>query len=176
MKYLAFAVISKPQTKLAYELSKFIQSTGCNVSEARWATLGTEGIGSYLVSGNWNAIAKLEAGLSNFERKHETTIVPRRVELNEPHPDRLPYTVYLTAHDRPGILEDVIGFLAAEDIEIMEISGSTFVGRFTKAPMASLTISLTIPINALISDLRERFIVFCDELNLDATLEPDKGG
>ncbi|MBI5448198.1 MAG: hypothetical protein HY939_05670 [Gammaproteobacteria bacterium] len=175
MKYLAFAVISKPQTKLVYDLSKFIQAAGCNILEMRWVTLGKEGVGSYLLSGNWNAIAKLEVGFPHFERKHEITIIPRRVELTEPHADRLPYTVYVTSQDRAGIFEDVMGFLTSEDAEIIEVNAYTYVGRFTKAPMASLTIALSLPASLLISDFRERFIVFCDELNLDATLEPDKG-
>jgi glycine cleavage system transcriptional repressor len=40
--------------------------------------------------------------------------------------------------------------------------------------MFSLTMSVNIPAATQISDLRERFILFCDDLNLDAIIEPEK--
>lgn len=174
MKYLAMSLTGKPQTKMAHEFAKFIRVSGCNIIESRSFMLGSQMMGYCFVGGNWSAIAKLEAGLPNFERKHEVNIYPRKVELGEARADRLSYTIYLIALDRPGILEDVMAFLAAEDVEIIEVSGYHFQGRFTKALMASLTVSITLPTNLLISDFRERFIIFCDDLNLDATLEPDK--
>ncbi|OGT42493.1 MAG: hypothetical protein A3F13_01720 [Gammaproteobacteria bacterium RIFCSPHIGHO2_12_FULL_40_19] len=174
MKHLALAVISKPQFKLMHELLKFVRSCGCNVIEMRWFNPGNEAIGFYLLGGNWNNIAKLEAGIPNIERKYEVTILPRRVELRDAQPDRLLYTIYIMALDRPGILEEVMGFLSGEDVEAVDINGYVFEGRYTKAPISSVSISIAVPSAVLISDFRERFIGFCDDLNLDATLEPDK--
>ena len=174
MKYLALSVISKPDTKLTYELAKFFHAAGCIILEARWFGLGGEGMGHYLLEGNWNAIAKLETQLSAFEKKHAVTVLPRRVELKEAQPDRLPYTIYLLAKDRPGIVQDVMGFLTDEAVDVLDVYAYTFQAHITQAKMASLTISLSIPAKILISDFREHFIGFCDELNLDATLEPDK--
>src|SRR3990167_8583664 len=137
MKYLAIAVISKPHTKLVYELSKFVRAAGCNILESHWYTPGGEAMGSYLVAGNWNAIAKLETGLPSFERKHEVALIPRRVEIAEPNPNYLPYVIYITALDRPGILEEVMAFLVDEEVNIFEINGGHFQARHTLAQMMS---------------------------------------
>lgn len=174
MKYLALTVISKPQAKLVYELAKFIKHAGCNVMEVKWSNPGTESVGYYLISGNWNSIAKLESTVAHFERKHEMSLLVRRVDIREAQLDRLPYTIYLTSQDHPGVLEEVMGFLASEDIEVIHITGNTFLARYTSVPMVTMTIEMTIPTSYLISDFRERFILFCDELNLDVTVEPDK--
>lgn len=176
MKYLAMSIIGKPQTKIVHELAKLVRSSGCNLIETRWYTVGGEAMGYCYLSGNWNAIAKLETNLPGFERKYEISLVPRRIEPKEPQPERLPYTIYLTALDRPGILEEIMEFLVSEDIEILEINGYSFQAKYTQAPMVSLTVPITLSSNLLISDFRERFIIFCDELNLDATVEPDKNG
>ena len=41
--------------------------------------------------------------------------------------------------------------------------------------MLVLNMTVNIPVNMHIADLRERFTLFCDDLNLDASMEPMKG-
>lgn len=174
MKYLALTIMSKAQSKLIHELARFIKAASCSVLEMRWLNPGEDALAYCLIAGNWNAIAKLESGLPNFERKYEMQIHARRIEKRETQLDRLPYSIFITSQDHPGVLEEVMGFLAAEDIEVMNLSGETYLAKHTGVTMVSLTIEITIPTSYLISDFRERFILFCDELNIDATVEPEK--
>ena len=45
----------------------------------------------------------------------------------------------------------------------------------TGTPMFSVNLAIGIPASMHIAMLREEFLDFCDDLNLDAVLEPIKG-
>ena len=174
MKYLALALMGNNRLDVLNDLVKYVTSCGCNIVECQANDMGKEWVATFFLSGTWNALAKLETNLPTFEKKHELKILSSRTELPEPEPEKLPYTVYVVAQDRPGILEEVLNFLIQEGVELKDYHGHTYLGRFTKANMITLTINVTIPAERLISEIRERFILFCDDLNLDATMEPDK--
>jgi glycine cleavage system transcriptional repressor len=66
------------------------------------------------------------------------------------------------------------GFFAARKVEIAEVSTRSYAATHTGAPMFSVQMSINIPANVHISGLREEFMDFCDQLNVDAILEPVK--
>lgn len=174
MKHLALTLMGSNRLNILNEVIKFITTCGCNIVESQAIPVGKEWVASFLLAGTWNAIAKIETNLDNFQKKHDLKVCSVRTETRDPEPDKLPYTVYVVAQDRPGILEEVIGFLIEEGLDIKDFQGQTYLGRYTRASMNNLTINIAIPAERLISEIRERFILFCDDLNLDATMEPDK--
>ena len=60
-------------------------------------------------------------------------------------------------------------------VRVTEASSATYVAQQTGATMLSLHISVAVPASLHIATLREDFMILCDELNLDAVLEPIKG-
>ena len=52
---------------------------------------------------------------------------------------------------------------------------SSYAAPHTGTPMFSMRLKVEIPADISISRLREEFFEFCDELNLDAVIEPFKG-
>ena len=51
---------------------------------------------------------------------------------------------------------------------------STYAAAHTGTPMFSVHLSVDIPANMQISGLRDEFMDFCDQLNVDAVIEPVK--
>jgi glycine cleavage system transcriptional repressor len=51
---------------------------------------------------------------------------------------------------------------------------STYAAAHTGTPMFSVNMSVGIPSETHIASLRDDFMEFCDNLNLDAVLEPLK--
>ena len=58
---------------------------------------------------------------------------------------------------------------------VNDLSSTTYVAQLTGTRMVSLHVSVAIPARLHIATLREEFMMLCDELNLDAVLEPMKG-
>ena len=83
-----------------------------------------------------------------------------------------PYQVTVVAMDHPGIVRNVTQFFSGRDINIEELETETYAAAHTGTTMFSLAMTVSLPSNLTIGELREEFLDFCDELNLDAALNP----
>ena len=103
------------------------------------------------------------------------TIVAKRTEHRTPTGDTLPYAVEVVAVSQPGIVHHLASFFASRSINIEDMVTRSYSAPHTGTPMFSVNLAIGIPANMHIAMLREEFLDFCDELNLDAVLEPIKG-
>ncbi len=174
LKYLAVTVLGAGQPDLANELAKLTASSGCHIVNCHISRLGNEYVANLLLSGTWSAIAKIESGFPALEQKQNINILLRRTEIPTATDEVLPYSVFLVAIDRPGIIYKITDFFAEQEIYINELNTDSYTARQTSTVMLTITMRINIPINMHIADLRERFILFCDDLNIDAILEPER--
>jgi len=63
-------------------------------------------------------------------------------------------------------------FFSTREINIEDLSTWTYAAAHTGTPMFSMNMTISVPASVNIGRLRDEFTRFCDELNLDATLEP----
>jgi glycine cleavage system transcriptional repressor len=174
MKHLVLIVLGALRAGSINELIKLIAHYECHIVDSRISALGQEFAANILVAGNWNAIAKLESNLPLLETKLGLNILHRNTQLNEPNPKLLPYSIYITAQDSPDAVYKITQFLTHEKLAINSLYTNSYIAPYTEAPMINLTISISIPMSVHIADLRERFMLFCDDLNLDVIMEPQK--
>ena len=102
------------------------------------------------------------------------TISARRTEVKPPRPDTVNYTVDVVCLDQPGVLHSLAGFFSSRGVDIGDISTRTYSAAHTGAPMFSVYMVVHVPTRIHIAALREEFMDLCDNLNLDAILEPMK--
>jgi glycine cleavage system transcriptional repressor len=171
-KFLVITAVGTDRPGLIRDLAKAIADLGCNVSDARMSVLGSEFSLMMLVSGSWNAIAKLESQAAALGKKVDLVLNAYRTEGRAPREDVMAYVVDMATLDRPGIIAEVTDFFASRNINIDEMSSWSYSAIHTGAPMLSLSMNIGIPADVHIGRLRDEFTDFCDALNLDATLEP----
>lgn len=171
-KYLVITAIGKDRAGLISELSEAVVDTGCGITDSRMTALGTEFALIMMLAGTWNAVAKLEAMIPALQKKLGLTMTAQRAEERPAREKRVPYLVDIVALDRPGVVHDVARFFDERQIDIDDMSTWTYEAANTGAPMFSVSMSISIPSDLHIGRLRDEFTDFCDELNLDATLEP----
>lgn len=174
LQYLVISVIGKDELGAINELSALAATSSCNIKESRVASFGTEFGFIMLISGSWDTIAKFENALPSLAKRKDWQIAFRRSSVQEYEEKLLPYTVQVVALDSVGLIEQISGFFYAQGIRIRELYTTTYPASHTGTSMFSLTMSINVPATIQISELRERFILFCDDLNLDAIVEPDK--
>lgn len=138
------------------------------------AVLGAEFSMIALISGNWNAVAKIENVLPRLAEKLELTIQSKRTEPRRDVGNLIPYGVEVVSLEHAGIVHDVAKFFADRDINIEDLYTSTYPAPHTGTRMFSLHMTVGIPADTAIANLRGEFMDFCDELNLDAMLAPVK--
>mgnify|MGYP001216944544 CR=1 FL=1 len=66
------------------------------------------------------------------------------------------------------------GFFAGRSVEIVEVTTRSYPAAHTGTTMFSVQMFINIPSEIHIAVLREEFMEFCDQLNLDAIMEPVK--
>jgi glycine cleavage system transcriptional repressor len=155
-------------------LSKRVSDCGCNVVEARVATLGSELSVQVLTQGSWDAIAKLENALTKLDRDHFLRLTHFRTEAKTQQTNLLPYVVEVIAADKPGVLFQLADFFDKHQITIEQLHSTRYRAMQTGADMFSAQITIGIPNTMHLSALRDDFLEFCDGLNLDAIMDPMK--
>ena len=86
----------------------------------------------------------------------------------------MPYGIDIVSLDQPGIVFRLANFFAARDIEIADLSTRKYAAAHTGSPMFAIQMSINVPASVSISHLRDEFHELCDQLNLDAILDPVK--
>jgi len=153
---------------------KRIVDSGCNVIDARVASIGREVSVLTLAVGSWDAIAKLESALLRMEREDQMRLTSFRTGAKPLQPDVLPYVVEVVAADKPGILYQIAQFFSQRAISIEQLQSTRYRAMQTGADMCSAQMTIGIPASTHIAALRDEFLEFCDSLNLDAIMDPMK--
>jgi glycine cleavage system transcriptional repressor len=171
---IVISAIGRDRAGIVNELTRVILECGGNVLESRMTAMGAEFAMLILVSGNWHTPAKLEAELGKLAESAGLAITFRRTEERAPSRDLIPYAVDVVCLDQPGIVFNLANFFASREIEISELNTRSYAAAHTGAPMFAVQMHINIPHTLHISTLREDFLEFCDQLNLDAIIEPLK--
>ncbi|HAZ60509.1 MAG TPA: glycine cleavage system protein R [Gammaproteobacteria bacterium] len=171
---LVFSAVGPNRPAHVEVLARVIRDAGCNILDSRMTVLGSDFAMICLVSGAWDAIAKIEAALPRACEQADLLLSLRRTEQRNPGSDRMPYAVEVVAIDHPGIVYDIAGFFTARDIQVEDMHSTTYAAAHTGAPMFSLHLTVSLSAQTSIAALRGEFMEFCDHLNLDAIIEPVK--
>ncbi|EHQ51056.1 amino acid-binding ACT domain-containing protein [Ectothiorhodospira sp. PHS-1] len=174
--HLVISTMGEDRPGLAEQLSRVILESGCSIQDSHMSALGGTFAALMLVSGNWNTLSKLDGALAALGRQADLEILSRRTG---PRQDTvvpsLPYSVDVISLDQPGIVHQLVGFFTARGVGIRELNSHAYVAVHSGTPMFNAHLSVEIPTTEHIASLREDFLDFCDELNLDGVIEPIKG-
>ncbi len=173
---LVITVLGANRPDLIVELTRTIKDCKCTILESRMTELGNEFAGHLLVEGNWNHIVRLENSLETLANRYTLKVATLRAQEREEEEEdsALPYAVDIFATDQINNIHDLSAFLNDHSIEILDLSTSRYPAPFTGSPLFLAHMIVKIPAGTRIVSLRDEFLDFCDQLNLDAILEPVK--
>lgn len=172
--YLLISAFATHPDSPLLSVSRKIADSGCNLVDARLATVGRDVSVLALALGSWDAVAKLESGLGRLEREEGIRLMFYRTGPKPLQSNLLPYIVEVVAADKPGILFQLADFFDRQGITIENLHSSRYRAMQTGADMFSAQITIGVPSNMHIAALRDDFLEFCDHLNLDAIMDPMK--
>lgn len=174
MEYLKLAALGTKNSSLLDNICSLISKNKCNIESVRAALLGNDPALLILIAGNWDRIARVETGIKNLAKKNEFNYLLERTKPEKPKSDSLPYTAQIIALDQPGILNEICQFFSKQDIVITDLNATTYPTSQSKNPMGFTNISLAVPADINISNLREQFMILCEAMNVDGILEPER--
>lgn len=172
---LVISALGEDRAGIVNELSRVISDTGCNIEDSRMTVLGGDFAIILLVEGRWNELAKLEAALPGVGRRLGLAVNAKRTTPARREGNLLPYTVEVVSIDHPGIVNQLANFFSSREINIRDMATTSYAAAHTGTPMFQVQMTVDVPAAMHIARLREDFMDFCDQLNLDAIIEPVKG-
>lgn len=170
--YLILSAMATDYPDLVLELAKLAEASQCNIDSCRMNTLGREQVVMLKLSGNWNEIAKVEHSIEPWQERRKVRVLVTRTSIEAYSKTLLPYSVQLVALDSPGIVYRITQFFHEHEIVPREIACDAYISSQTATKMFTLSMTVGIPTEVHLATLRERFMMFCDDLNIDAILEP----
>lgn len=173
--HLVLSALGQDRPGIVDKLSKAIFDHECSIADSRMTVLGGTFAILLMVEGPWDKLARLEDQVKELQKELGLTIISQRTERRVPSGNLLPYGVDVVSLDHPGIVHSLASFFSQRGINIEDMSTSCYAAAHTGAPMYSVHMSVGIPSRIHIATLRDEFMDFCDDMNLDAVLEPIKG-
>lgn len=170
-KLLAVTAIGPDRAGVVRDLSQAISAAGGSIRESRMIALGTEFAVMMLVSGNWHTVAKLQNSLLALQQQSDLTVTVRETQPR-PAEAAAPYTIDVVTLDHEGIVFGLSNFFATRNLEISEVNTRRYNAPHTGALMFSVQMTVSVPRTVHVATLREEFLEYCDEQNLDAVMEP----
>ena len=173
---LAITLLGSNQINFIGEILPVVRDCNCNIIEIRSSHLGQSAAAYLLIQGNWNQIAKFENTLENIQKRLEIKIHTLRPDQKEKDKgkDFLPYSLETISLDNESVVESITSFMFDRDISIEEITGSSYQAPYIQTSVFSTKLVILVPSQLPLLSLREEFLDFCDQLNIDAILEPIK--
>ena len=171
-QFLVISALGGQTTTLVTTFTRLCMEQRCLIVSSRMSRHGTCSALLLQVSGNWDALARLETLLHTVARREQFTLSMSRSTTLDERPQALPYNVFVTAAQRPELCGELCAFFQQLEIDIEELFSFTYLAQHTGTAMLNMTLTIAIPAKTQLSWLREQFLDFCDELNLDAVIEP----
>lgn len=173
-RWLAVSAIGSNQDGLALDLVRSIQERGCTILDSRIVPLGRSLSASFLVSGNWSALGRLETALPALAERLGLKISYHRTEGSTTEPQFRPYAVEVVAPQRGDLLVQLLDFFRGQDVVVSEVVTQNYASSHTGAAMCNLHLVVNVPIDQHPQAMRDSFMDLCDELNADGVLDPIK--
>lgn len=171
-QFLVVSALGRSPMELTSSLCRAAHESRCSVISSRLSRHGEYSALVLQVSGNWDALARLEAGLPALAKRSDFIIDTTRSAALENRPQALPYVVYVSAAYRADILPELCQFFTDHRIDLENLTCDTYQAPHTGSAMLNATLTVTLPAGTQISWLRDQFLDFADALNLDALIEP----
>jgi glycine cleavage system transcriptional repressor len=173
---LAITVLGTHQSRFMAEILPAARDCKCHILEIRSSNMGQTTAAYLLVQGNWNQIAKFENTLELIQKRLSLQIQLLRAEPKDKEKPKeyLPYSLETISLDQENIVESIATFLLDRDIEISEVSGSSYQAPYLQSLVFSSKFIVLVPASVSLLMLREEFMDLCDQLNIDSIFEPIK--
>ena len=171
-QHLLISAIGKNASALALQLCRACQDSRCSIISSHLTQHGEHSALVIQAGGSWDALARLESALEALSSRHDITLSQVRTGASNATEAALPYIVYVSALHQPDTLSELCQFFCDHGLAVTNITYDSYLPPQTGARMLNATISISLPVNTQISWLRDQFLDFADQLNLDALIEP----
>lgn len=165
---LLLTVVGEDRTGLVELLAKRIAEAGGNWEECRLARLSGQFAGIVIVTID---AARVDALTESLRQLTGCTVTSRVTSTAAASPSGARVRLAVTGDDRPGIVRDVCGLLAALGVNVEELESSVGSAPMSGEAMFVARARLLVPSNVALRDVRDKLESLGNELMVDLTAD-----
>ncbi len=169
---LVISVITQDRPGIVSELSDAVNKSDCNIEDSRMMVLGGSFAILMMVSGEAAAISDLQSKEKKLSESLGTMVQMQLTADREASDAGQPYVIEVVSLDHPGIVRELSEFIASRKINIEEMDTETYSAPHTGSTMFRLQMTVNIPSTVKRSQFKHELMDFCDQKNLDVSIEP----
>jgi len=169
---LVITALGNDRPGIVDELSNALFKHNLNIEDSRMSVLGGEFAVLLLVGGSAESIDNFVADTASLEESLNMKILVKITSGEASRQALVPYNVEVVAMDNPGIVHNLASFFSSRQINIVDLNTERYAAAHTATPMFAVNMTIGVPADIPLKQLRDEFIGMCDELNLDASMTP----
>lgn len=162
-------VLGRDRTGLVESIARLVSEHGGNWLESRMCRLGGEFAGIVRVTVPANSQAALTKALHALEA-HGLSVIVRQDEAPTGGAARRVTTLELVGHDRPGIVRQITRALAAQGVNVEELSTEIVSAPMSGEMLFKANATLLLPEACELPALRKELEKIASDLMVDVTL------
>lgn len=125
-QFLVISALGANPMELTNVLCRASHENRCAVVTSRLTRHGECSALVLQISGSWDALARLEAGLPTLAKKHDFTVNVVRSAALENRPQALPYVAYVSSAYRSDIVNELCQFFIDHNVELENLTFDTY--------------------------------------------------
>ena len=169
------SAICKIDECIAASIADTCHKLEVSVESMRQVTSNETTISIFNLSGSWHSINKLETYLNKIGSDNSNVNISYIVsDQQEDLSDEyiINYHLNIVAPTDDNLLYELQNFFRVNEIGVEHFSFDNYQNCINQVPLIVINAKINILKDISLSDLRERFILFCDSLNIDGVLDP----
>ncbi len=167
---VVFTFIGSDRPGLVQMLSDAVARCGGNWLESRMSTLAGQFAGIVEVAVDAGQVAQLRDGLQSLADRGLTVVVADSGGICDESATRR-LRLSIIGPDRPGIVREVSGALAAHQINVLEMDTSLTSAPMSAEPLFEAMAEIRVPKSLNLEELNSRLDEIADALTIDIDLE-----
>ena len=174
-QFLQITTICDKNSCVVPDISDTCNNLELVVRNMRHVLDADKSISIFNLSGSWHAINKMESYLKKLTSDNSDNLISfsqNDFSDEENNEYNINYHLNIVAPTDDNILSELQNFLIVNEIKLEYFSFDNYIDRPKQIPLIVINAKISILKDISLSDLRERFILFCDSLNVDGVLDP----
>ena len=159
---IAISAIGRANPNIFGEITHSFTKCGCEILESKFSVMGDKFLLMAMLSGTWDAIAKIETVLARLGDNLGIKFAAERTSNISNCEKSMPYVMEVVAVKNPSLVHDTVKFFELQKVTIKELQCGGFTANQTNTQMISLQVTINEPSSLSIASFRSDFVDFCD--------------
>jgi glycine cleavage system transcriptional repressor len=167
-EHAVLTAIGSDRPGLVDEVSRFIFENGGNIEDSRMVNLRGEFAMMLLVSAGQEAQRKMASALPVLIQRSGLHIeIHKSAAAVAPTRPAMPFRLKASTLDQAGLVHRVAHLLRSLNVNIESMQSTLVAAPYTGAPLFEMEMTMSVPGELPLSQLRSKLGDLCDQLNID---------